>query len=146
MASGVGGMAHDIGVLVGGGGVFGSEVAEMAGGIGGLEGCSFLGYDGMSKLQSVHTAGHNDISNVRYYTRFSAVNPLSSLMEGIQCCNKNLWPMRQTNSRRPSTAAFSGSEVCEGDTALTELEDEADPVISTEFSSSSASVRFPPMV
>ena len=79
-AIGVGGMAHDIGVLVGGGGVFGSEVAEMAGGIGGLEGCSFLGYDGMSKLQSIHTARHKDISNVRYYTSFIALNASSSLM------------------------------------------------------------------
>ena len=84
LASGVGGMAHDIGVLVGEGGVFGSDVAEMAGGIGGLEGCSFLGDDGMSKLQSIHTAGHKDISSARYYTSFFAVNAPSSLISGIQ--------------------------------------------------------------
>jgi len=118
--------------LVDGGGVFGSKVAEMAGENGGLKIYRLAGYHGISKLQSVHTAGHNDISNVRYYTRFSAVNPPSPLMEGIQCSNKNSWPLCQTNSRRPSTAASTRSGVCEGDTVLADPEEKGNPILSTE--------------
>ena len=112
----------------------------------GLVGCSFLLYDIMSKLQSVHTAGYKDINNVRYYTRSSAVNPFCSLMEGIQCFNKNSWPMCQTNSLRPSTAAFMERGVCGGDTVVPDPEDEANPVTSTESSSSDALLHCPPSV